>query len=84
MLSSGTLQSDLKTAVLEADSKFDVLLDSLANEQYITELSNLRNALIDFLIIQVDKEKIRTPKDFGIAVTIVSSKYLLVMNMAIV
>ena len=83
MLTSGTIQSDLKQAILDMDSESsfgDTLqLFPKGTEYFKNELCNLRDAIIDFLIIQIEPGKVKAEKDFKIVSLALYRKYLAIM-----
>ncbi len=67
MQSSGTIISDLKAAVLVMEDpllKIFAEYDDMA--EFKDETINMRNAILDFLIIQVNPDEIRSEINFNI------------------
>ncbi len=76
MKTSGTFHSDLTTAILEKDSDFLNIVGKSIHADHILEF---RKHLIDFLVVQIDKDKALNDCEFDQVVDIVTSKYAQVM-----
>ena len=87
MITSGTIKSDLKAAVLAKDTNFDTILarakDKSADDtdriEYIDECVNVRNAILDYLICQININKVKTPDEFDFAVCAIQGRYYPIM-----
>ena len=73
---SSTLISDLRNAIYKDDEdKFRAMMDSVKEPEFKSVIVNLREAVIDFFVFQVNPEKVNTPEMFDIAKTAIKDKY---------
>ena len=82
MKSSGTFQSDIKIKVLELDNEpYSRLVKDWPSDEFISELTNLRDALLDFLICGIDPKKCEADSlSIDKVADLVHTKYLKVMG----
>lgn len=76
MQSSGTLQIEIKTAIILADNSFDEVMESPVFNigSLRMDLENVRDSVVDFLVNNVDPARINTEADKQLAVQLCAQK----------